>query len=92
LNSANIPAGPVLTVKEALALGQVNEREFTHTLDQTHPAQQIDVVTNGFLLNQKRLKPASRVETLGESTASILEELGYDANRIQELKNGGSIR
>lgn len=92
LNSANIPAGPVLTVKEALALGQVNEREFTHTLDQTHPAQQIDVVTNGFLLNQKRLKPASRVETLGESTASILEELGYDANRIQELKNEGSIR
>lgn len=92
LKSANIPAGPVLTVKEALDLGQVNEREFTHTLDQTHPAQQIDVVTNGFLLNQKRLKPSSPVETLGESTASILEELGYDANRIQELKNEGSIR
>ena len=92
LNSANIPAGPVLTVREALDLNQVNEREFTHTIDQTHPAQQIDVVTNGFLLNQERLKPASRVEALGESTASILEELGYDANRIQELKNEGSIR
>ena len=92
LNSANIPAGPVLTVREALDLNQVNEREFTHTIDQTRPAQQIDVVTNGFLLNQERLKPASRVETLGESTASILEELGYDANRIQELKNEGSIR
>lgn len=92
LNSANIPAGPVLTVREALDLNQVNEREFTHTIDQTRPAQQIDVVTNGFLLNKERLKPASRVETLGESTASILEELGYDANRIQELKNEGSIR
>ena len=47
---------------------------------------------NGFLLNQERLKPASRVEALGESTDSILQELGYDANRIQELKNEGSIR
>ena len=92
LSSANIPAGPVLTVREALDLGQVNERKFTHTIDQTYPAQQIDVVTNGFLLNQKRLKPSSRVETLGESTASILEELGYDANQIQELKNEGFIR
>jgi formyl-CoA transferase len=92
LSAANIPAGSVLSVKESLELQQVREREFTLALDQTHPAERIDVVTNGFLLNQKRLKPASRVETLGESTDSILQELGYDSNRIQELKNEGSIR
>jgi CoA:oxalate CoA-transferase len=92
LNAANIPAGPVLSVKEALNLQQVSDREFTLSLDQTHPAERIDVVTNGFLLNQERLKPASRVEALGESTDSILQELGYDSSRIQELKNEGSIR
>jgi CoA:oxalate CoA-transferase len=92
LSAANIPAGSVLSVKESLELQQVREREFTLALDQTHPAERIDVVTNGFLLNQKRLKPASRVETLGESTDSILRELGYDSNRVQELKNKGSIR
>jgi CoA:oxalate CoA-transferase len=92
LNAANIPAGPVLSVKEALNLQQVSDREFKLSLDQTHPAERIDVVTNGFLLNQERLKPASRVEALGESTDSILQELGYDSSRIQELKNEGSIR
>jgi CoA:oxalate CoA-transferase len=92
LSTANIPAGPVLSVKEALELQQVRDREFTLSLDQTHPTERIDVVTNGFLLNQERLKPASRVEALGESTDSILQELGYDSNRIQELKNEGSIR
>ena len=92
LSAANIPAGPVLSVKEALSLQQVSDRKFTLSLDQTHPAERIDVVTNGFLLNQERLKPASRVEALGESTDSILQELGYDSSRIQELKNEGSIR
>ena len=92
LNAANIPAGPVLSVKEALNLQQVSDREFKLSLDQTHPAERIDLVTNGFLLNQERLKPASRVEALGESTDSILQELGYDSSRIQELKNEGSIR
>ena len=92
LSTANIPAGPVLSVKEALNLQQVSDREFTESLLQTHPTKHIDVVTNGFLWNQERLKPQSRVESLGESTASILEELGYDSDRIQELKNEGSIR
>ena len=92
LRTANIPAGPVLSVKEALQLQQVSDREFTLSLDQAHPAERVDVVTNGFLWNQERLKPAGRVETLGESTDSILEELGYDSSRIRELKNEGSIR
>jgi len=92
LNTANIPAGPVLSVKEALELQQIKDREFTQSIHQTYPAEHIDVVTNGFLLNQERLKPASRVEALGESTDSILQELGYDSSRIQALKNEGSIR
>ena len=92
LSAANIPAGPVLSVKEALNLQQVSDREFKLSLDQTHPAERIDVVTNGFLLNQERLKPVSRVEALGESTDSILQELGYDSSRIQELMNEGSVR
>ena len=91
LNEANIPAGPVLSVKGALQLEQVQGRQFTQSLQQGNPSQQIDVVTNGFLWNQERLVPESPVETLGESTDSILSELGYDADLIKKLKEEGSI-
>ncbi len=91
LNEANIPAGPVLSVKGALQLEQVQERQFTQSLQQRTPSQQIDVVTNGFLWNQERLVPESPVETLGESTDSILSELGYDADLVKKLKEEGSI-
>jgi len=91
LNEANIPAGPVLTVKDALDLEQVKERQFTQSLQQGAPSRQIDVVTNGFLWNQERLVPESPVDTLGESTDSILSELGYDADLVKKLKEEGSI-
>jgi len=89
--AANIPAGPVLSVREALELKQIQVREFTQKIRQDHPSDTIDVVTNGFLLNGERLKPESPVEVLGESTASILSELGYDSQRIDSLKNEGII-
>jgi formyl-CoA transferase len=89
--AANIPAGPVLSVREALELKQIQVREFTQKIRQNHPSDTIDVVTNGFLLNGERLKPESPVEVLGESTASILSELGYDSQRIDSLKNEGII-
>ena len=89
--AANIPAGPVLSVREALELEQIQMRGFTQKIQQDHPSGTIDVVTNGFLLNGARLKAESPVETLGESTASILGELGYDSLRIDSLKNEGVI-
>jgi len=91
LQAANIPAGPVLSVREALELEQIQIREFTQKIPQDHLSDDIDVVTNGFLLNGERLKAESPVETLGESTASILSELGYDSQRIDSLKNEGVI-
>ena len=89
--AANIPAGPVLSVREALELEQIQMRGFTQKIQQDHPSGTIDVVTNGFLLNGERLKAESPVETLGESTTSILSELGYDSQRIDSLKNEGVI-
>ena len=89
--AANIPAGPVLSVREALKLEQIQMRGFTQKIQQDHSSGTIDVATNGFLLNGERLKAESPVETLGESTASILSELGYDSRRIDSLKNEGVI-
>ena len=86
LNAANVPAGPILSVQEALQLEQIKNREFTQTLKQNNPSTEIDVVTNGFLLDGQRLTPQTRVESLGESTDRILSELGYDHNRIRKLK------
>ena len=92
LNAANVPAGPILSVQEALQLEQIKNREFTQTLKQNNPSTEIDVVTNGFLLDGQRLTPQTRVESLGESTDRILSELGYDHNRIRKLKQNGAIK
>ena len=92
LNAANVPAGPVLSVPEALKLEQIKKRMFTHTLRQKQPSNEIDVVTNGFLLDGQRLIPQSRVESLGESTDQVLFELGYDHDKIRKLKKNGAIK
>ena len=92
LNAANVPAGPILSVQEALQLEQIKDREFTQTLKQNNPSTEIDVVTNGFLLDGQRLTPQTRVESLGESTDRILSELGYDHNHIRKLKKNGAIK
>ena len=92
LNAANVPAGPILSVQEALQLEQIKDREFTQTLKQNNPSTEIDVVTNGFLLDGQRLTPQTRVESLGESTDRILSELGYDHNHIRKLKQNRAIK
>lgn len=92
LNAANVPSGPILSVREALELEQIKDREFTQTLRQKNPSNEIDVVTNGFLLDGQRLVPQSRVESLGESTDRVLSDLGYNHNQIRKLKNSGAIK
>lgn len=92
LTDAGVPSGPVLGVHDALNLDQVQARQFISTLRQDHPTEEIRLVTNGFLINDTRLTPTERVETLGESTHAILRELGYETSRIEQLEKEGAIR
>jgi CoA:oxalate CoA-transferase len=92
LSDAGVPVGPVLGVHDALDLDQVQARQFISTLHQDYPAEEIRLVTNGFLINNTRLTPIDRVETLGESTHDVLRELGYELSQIEQLEQQGVIR
>ncbi len=59
LRKADVPAGPVLGLTEALSQPQLQAREFIHT-------GQYPVATNGFLLNGQRLRPRGEAPTLGQ--------------------------
>ena len=89
---AGVPAGPVLTVAEALQAEHIQSRQFVHTLAQHAPQDCIEVVTNGFLHNARRLTPDQPVEQLGQSTEDILSELGYSSELIAEFRDKEVIR
>lgn len=92
LTQAQVPAGPVLTVAEALNLEQVRNRGFVAAVAQSSPAEQIEVVTNGFTINGQRATPEGAVESLGQSTAEVLMSLGYKASDLEALRDKGVIR
>lgn len=92
LRAVGVPAGAVLSVQDALAHPHLSERQFVTTLEQDHPTDRIDVLTNGFQINQKRLTPSGAVQALGASTDAILKELGYQDAEIQAFHAQGVIR
>ncbi len=92
LTAVGVPAGPVLTVSEALSLDQVRGRGFIATVDQGSPAKTIDLVTNGFMINGERATPNGSVETLGESANTLLHDLGFTEQEISALQAEGVVR
>ena len=89
---AGVPAGPVLTVAEALQAEHIQSRRFVHQLAQHAPCDNIEIVTNGFLYNDQRLTPGQAVEQLGQSTETIMLELGFTAETIERLRADEVIR
>ncbi|MGQ0675051.1 MAG: CaiB/BaiF CoA transferase family protein [Rhodospirillales bacterium] len=96
LNRAGVPAGPVLSVPEALALAQAQTQDLTQTFPGA-PAidRDLQVIRGG-----SRVARAGRAErpavgrpppTLGQHTDEILGELGYDGARIAALRASGAV-
>ena len=87
LADARIPCGEVLTPAQALVNEQVVARGFLEPVDYPglpHPApvgrMPVDFSTADTGIRR-------RAPTLGEHTDEILEELGYNAAKISELRN-----
>ncbi len=89
LSTRGVPAGPVWTVQEALSHPQIAERG----LMQAHAVngEEISLVGIGAKMDGAAPRVATPPPQLGEHTAEILGELGYDAGAISELQNKGAI-
>jgi len=94
LTAAGVPAGLVLSVPEALAQPQLAGRQFIHELADGERVQRVTRAGFRFLDPHGDAiegGPAARAPYLSEHTHAYLEQLGFDADAIEQLKSEGAI-
>lgn len=92
LNKAGVPSGRVLSVPEALALPQVQQRGLVKNMGSREGLDRdIQVMRSGFTIEGAQPDVELPPPWLGEHTDSILAELGYDAAEIAALHERGDV-
>lgn len=92
LNEAGVPAGPVLSVPEALAHPQVATRGMVGTFPAAPGVERdIRLVRTGFKVNGAAPAVDTPPPELGQHTRDILAQLGYDDAEIESLKEERAI-
>lgn len=86
-----IPAGPILTPREALAHPQTRAVNVLREVDYPGLPQPAPVAGLPFTLSAGGEDIRSRPPQCGEHSAEILAELGYSPNQIEALKEQGII-
>jgi len=92
LNEAGVPAGPVLTIGQAVDLPPVRERgtvrEITDIPGLPGPVR---VLTGGYQLSGGAPQMGPRPPELGEHTGEVLESLGYSQAEREAMVAGGVV-
>lgn len=86
LNGAGIPAGPILSVPQALALDQVQERDFLRDFPDTGVDKPVRNARAGYRLDGAAPDVDRPPPRLGQDSAAILRDLGYDDAAIAALE------
>ena len=85
LNEADVPAGTINTVRDALNLQAVAERSMVEEV--LHPsAGKLRMVGNPIKLSGGSKKKTSAPPLLGQHTAEILKSIGYKPSDIKSLR------
>ncbi len=92
LNAANVPAGCVLSVAEALAQSQISDRGMIATFT-CAPGVGRDIRTArpGIKLNGAAIKTDTPPPLLGAHTDDLLMEVGFTLTEIAELKKDNIV-
>jgi crotonobetainyl-CoA:carnitine CoA-transferase CaiB-like acyl-CoA transferase len=92
LNTANVPAGSVLSVEEALAHPQIAGRGMIGTFkNPPGVGRDISYARPGIKIDGSSTTTDLPPPELGQHTDEVLQELGYSAQEIEELKKGNAI-
>ncbi|MES2993340.1 MAG: CaiB/BaiF CoA-transferase family protein [Pseudomonadota bacterium] len=92
LNRIGVPAGAVLTVPQALALPQMQQREFLKTFDQVDGLDgPLTVSRTGFKLSGGDPDVSTPPPQLGQHTEEFLRSVGYSASEIARFRDEGVI-
>ncbi len=91
LANTGVPVAPVLTVKEALSLDQLSERELFHEVPMPDGRERsLRVLGSSVHVDGQAVGPTTRPPRLGEHTPEILAELGYTNAEIEALATKGA--
>ena len=87
LNALGVPAGPVLSVPEALEAPQIRDRGLIARLDETG----LDLAGAPVMIDGARPAPRAAPPELGRDNAAVWASLGLSPDEIAELKDKGVI-
>jgi formyl-CoA transferase len=93
-NKVGVPAGPVLSVPEAIALAQAQTQDLLHefpSLPDAASGPGLRVLRSGFRYSGARPDIDRPPPLLGQHTDAILSELGYDPARIAALRRAKAV-
>ncbi len=89
---AGVPAARVYSVPDIMAHPHLEARGFLKTFDEVPGiGRGATVAKSGYRLSSEDTSPKTPPPRLGEDTAKILGELGYDDARIETLREDGTI-
>ncbi len=87
LAKVSVPAGPVLTLAEALDQEQVRSRGLVRTLDIELPEREsVSVLGSAVHVDGEPLHTSTRPPRLDEHANEIMRELGYTSDEIEALR------
>lgn len=91
LTAAGVPAGPVLTVPEALNHPHLRSRGMIAHFEDVPDVGAVEIFRPGFKMNGIAPQVDQRPPQLGEHSTEVLEDLGFNGVEIDELRREGTV-